>query len=69
MRFAISLLSLRPGQVGGAETYVRRLLEALPRVAAGDELVAVMDADVARLVETPGLTRVVLPRSAGRIVA
>jgi glycosyltransferase involved in cell wall biosynthesis len=69
MRFAVSLLSLRPGQIGGAETYVRRLLAALPAVAGGDELVAVMDADVARTLETPGLSRVVIPKGARRIVA
>ncbi len=69
MRLAVSLLSLRPGRVGGAETYVRALLRHLPEVADGDELVAIMDRDVAGAVETPGFERVVVPRSAGRVVA
>ena len=34
MKLALSLLSLRPGQVGGAETYVRQLVARLPGVAA-----------------------------------
>jgi glycosyltransferase involved in cell wall biosynthesis len=70
VKLAVSLLSLRPGQVGGAETYVRKLLEHLPAVATpGDRLVAVMDRDVAAGVPTPGWERVIVPRSATRIVA
>jgi glycosyltransferase involved in cell wall biosynthesis len=69
VRFAVSLLNFRPGQVGGAETYLRHLVRHLPEAAGGDELVAVMDADVARVLETPGFRRVVVPRRAGRIVA
>jgi glycosyltransferase involved in cell wall biosynthesis len=70
VKLAVSLLSLRPGQVGGAETYVRKLLEHLPALAApGERLVAVMDRDVAAAVETPGWDRVVVPRSSTRIVA
>jgi len=70
VKLALSLLSLRPGQVGGAETYVRQLVAKLPIVAApGDRLVAVMDRDVGAAYETPGWERVVLPRSATRIVA
>ena len=69
MKVAISLLCLRPGQVGGAETYVRQLVAKLPGVAApGDRLVAVMDRDVAAAVETPGWERVVLPRSSRAVV-
>jgi glycosyltransferase involved in cell wall biosynthesis len=70
VKLALSLLSLRPGQVGGAETYVRQLVAKLPAVAVpGDRLVAVMDRDVAAAIETPGWERVVLPRSAGAVVA
>ncbi len=66
----MSLLSLRPGQVGGAETYVRKLVEHLPGAAGhGDRLVAVMDRDLAARLETPGWERLVVPRSARRIVA
>jgi glycosyltransferase involved in cell wall biosynthesis len=70
VKLALSLLCLRPGRVGGAETYVRQLVAKLPGVAAaGDRLVAVMDRDVARTIETPGWERVVVPRSGRRIVA
>jgi glycosyltransferase involved in cell wall biosynthesis len=70
VNLALSLLSLRPGQVGGAETYVRQLVAKLPAAARPDDrLVAVMDRDVAAAFETPGWERVVLPRSARRIVA
>jgi glycosyltransferase involved in cell wall biosynthesis len=69
VKLALSLLSLRPGQVGGAETYVRQLVAKLPALAAGDRLVAVMDRDVAAGYETPGWERVVVPRSSARIVA
>ncbi len=70
MRLAISLLSLRPGLVGGAETYVRKLLAELPRVAEpGDALLAIMDRDVAAALDTPGWERIVVERSARRIVA
>jgi glycosyltransferase involved in cell wall biosynthesis len=70
VKLALSLLSFRPGQVGGAETYVRKLVAELPRVVeAGDMLAAVMDRDVATRLETPGWERVVVPRTAHQIVA
>jgi glycosyltransferase involved in cell wall biosynthesis len=70
VKLAVSLLSLRPGRVGGAETYVRKLLSELPKVAgAEDRLVAVMDRDVAAALETPGWERLVLERSGRRVVA
>jgi len=68
MRFAVSLLSLRPGRIGGTETYLRELLREMPAEAGQDELVVVMDRDVARGLETPGFERVVVDQSAGRIV-
>ena len=40
MRIGISLLNLRPGKVGGIETYIRKVVEWAPQVAAaGDEVV------------------------------
>lgn len=70
MRLAVSLLCLRPGRVGGAETYVRKLVEELPRVARdGDSLIAVLDRDLAATLETPGWERAIVQRSARRIVA
>lgn len=70
MKLAVSLLSLRPGQVGGAETYVRKLLAKLPAVAApGDQLVAVMDRTLAASLSTPGWRRVVVPLGATAVIA
>jgi glycosyltransferase involved in cell wall biosynthesis len=69
VKLALSLLSLRPGRVGGAETYVRKLLVELPKAARQDDrLVAIMDGDVAVAVETPGWERVVVDLPARRIV-
>lgn len=68
MKIAISLLSFRPGRVGGAETYLRELLRELPGVAGGDGLVAVLDRDLARELETPGFERVVLDVGAAGLV-
>ncbi len=69
MRFGMSLLSLRPGRIGGTETYLRQLVAELPSVAGRDELVVVMDRDVAAEFDTPGFERVIVNRSATRIVA
>ncbi len=69
MKIAMSLLSLRPGRVGGAETYVRQLVAHLPEVARGEELLLLLDRDVARAVQAPGWWRVVLPLGAGAVAA
>ena len=69
MRIALSLLSLRPGQVGGAETYVRALVRHLPGVAGGDELLLVLDRDLDREIEGPGWTKVIMPYGARELVA
>src|SRR5947207_3219331 len=69
MRFAISLISFRPGRIGGAETYVRQLLRAMPAVADGDELLVVMPRDLAGSLETPGWRRVVLDLGGRRLIA
>lgn len=69
VRIALSLLAFRPGRIGGAETYVRRLVEHLPQHAGADELVAVMDREVAGLLETPGYRRLIVGAGARRIVA
>jgi glycosyltransferase involved in cell wall biosynthesis len=69
MRIALSLLAFRPGRVGGAETVVRNLLRHLPDRAGGDELVAILDRDLAAGLSTPGFARVVVPVSARRVVA
>ena len=69
MKLAMSLLALRPGQVGGAETYVRALVEWLPQAARGDELLLLLDRDVDRGLAAPGWRKVVVPLSSGAIVA
>jgi glycosyltransferase involved in cell wall biosynthesis len=69
VRIALSLLSLRPGQVGGAETYVRALVRHLPGVAGGDELLLVLDRDLDREIEGRGWTKVVMPYGARELVA
>ena len=68
MRIALSLLSLRPGQVGGAETYVRALVRHLPEVAGGDELLLVLDRDLDREIDGRGWTKVVMPYGARELV-
>lgn len=68
MKFAVSLLHLRPGQVGGAETYVRELMAALPAAAAPDEVWAVMDRDLAAGIDTPGARRVIVDVPPRRVV-
>jgi len=64
----MSLLSLRPGLVGGAETYVRALVRHLPEVAGRDELLLLLDRDLAGDLEAPGWGRVVLPFGARALV-
>ncbi len=65
----MSLLSLRPGSVGGAETYVRALVRELPGVAGGDDLLLVLDRDLDREIAAPGWQRMVAQVSAGEVVA
>jgi glycosyltransferase involved in cell wall biosynthesis len=68
VRIALSLLSLRPGQVGGAETYVRALVRRLPEVAHEDELLLVLDRDLDAEVAGPGWSKVVMPYGARSLV-
>jgi glycosyltransferase involved in cell wall biosynthesis len=69
LRFAISLLSLRPGRVGGTESYIRSLLAALPSALGSHEAVVVAATDAARAVETPGLGRVEIDVGDAALVA
>lgn len=69
MRIGLSLLNLRPGLVGGAETYVGALLRELPGLAGGDMLVVLLDRDLAAALPTPGWERAVYQRSGRAVVA
>jgi glycosyltransferase involved in cell wall biosynthesis len=69
LRFAVSLLALRPGRIGGTENYVRSLLAALPAALDGHEVVVVAATDAARSIETPGLERVVIDAGDAAMVA
>jgi glycosyltransferase involved in cell wall biosynthesis len=69
MRFAVSLLSLRPGRVGGAETYVRALCRHLAAEAGADEIVAVAHPEAAAGLDAPGARIAPLPRGDAALVA
>jgi glycosyltransferase involved in cell wall biosynthesis len=69
VKVALSLLAFRPGLVGGAETYVRALVRELPAAAGEDAIAAIMDRDLAGRLDTPGMERVVVDRTAREIVA
>ncbi len=70
MHFVISLLSFRPGRVGGgAETYLRELVANLPAVAGSDRLTAVLHTEAAQALDTPGIDRVVIPVADAGLVA
>jgi len=69
MRFLINLLNFRPQRVGGTETYLRRLLGALPAVAGQHELVLLIDRDVAAAETFPGYRYVVVPAGGRQILA
>jgi len=69
VRIALSLLSLRPGQVGGAETYVRALVRHLPAAARGEELLLLLDRDLDREITGEGWSKVVMPYGARSLVA
>jgi glycosyltransferase involved in cell wall biosynthesis len=69
VHFAVSLLSFRPGRVGGAETYLRELLAHMGAAAGPDRLTAVLHPEAAAALATPGLERVVLPLGDARLVA
>jgi glycosyltransferase involved in cell wall biosynthesis len=67
MKVAVSLLSFRPGRIGGTETYLRQLITRLPRASREHEITLVMDRDLAAKNIFPGMKRCVIDRSARRI--
>lgn len=69
MHLAVSLLSFRPGRVGGAETYLRELVAHMGAAAGADRLTAVLHPEAAAALSTPGMERVVVPLDDARLVA
>jgi glycosyltransferase involved in cell wall biosynthesis len=67
-RIVISLLSFRPGRIGGTETYLRQLISRLPEVDRRQEIVLLMDRDLAAENVFPGLRRAVVDLSAREIL-
>lgn len=68
MRIAISLLNLRPGKIGGAETYLRELIPRLPGAGPEHQFVVVAHRDIAEQVAWPGIQVVTVDRSDAEIV-
>lgn len=65
MRLGVNLLFLIPGEVGGTETYARRLLEALVETFPQDEYVLFCNRENAgTFAAGPGVTRVPCPVTA-----
>jgi glycosyltransferase involved in cell wall biosynthesis len=64
-------MNLRPGRVGGAETYVRQLLLELPGAAreSGDEVVVIAHAEACAGLEAPGAEIRVVRRGDAAVVA
>jgi glycosyltransferase involved in cell wall biosynthesis len=67
-RVVISLLSFRPGKIGGTETYLRQVISRLPEVDRRHEIVLLMDRDLAAENIFPGLGRAVVDLSAREIL-
>ncbi len=67
MRVIVSLLNFRPGRIGGVETYLRALAVHLPNVASRDDVVFLLDRDVARELKLPGVQVAVVERSARQV--
>jgi len=59
MKIGISLLNLRPGKVGGIETYMRKLVEHVPALAGDDEVIFFVHRDNEHVL-TPQVNRRVL---------
>jgi len=64
LRAVVSLLNLRPGKIGGTETYLRQLIAHLPNVAGQHEIILLMDRDLAAENIFPGVERAVVDMSA-----
>ena len=67
LRIGLNLLYLRPGVVGGTETYARGLLSGLAAVAPEHEFVVFLNRSARDWVLPPGFDRVVCPVSARQV--
>ena len=68
MRVVVSLLSFRPGKIGGTETYLRKLIAELPAVNRCDDIILLMDRDLAAENICPDMKRAVVDLSARQII-
>lgn len=68
MRIAISLLNLRPGKLGGIETYVRRLVAHMSEQIGPDQIILVAHRDNAGAVPAPGVEQVVVNKDDRKIL-
>ncbi|MBI3861459.1 MAG: glycosyltransferase family 4 protein [Planctomycetia bacterium] len=68
MRIVVSLLNFRPGCIGGTETYLRELVANLSAAAGRDEIVLVVDRDIAPEFRTPGVGLAVVDAGARSVV-
>ncbi len=64
LRVVVSLLNFRPGKIGGTETYLRHLISRLPEVDRRNEVVLLMDRDLADDDVFSGMERAVVDCSA-----
>jgi glycosyltransferase involved in cell wall biosynthesis len=67
-RVVVSLLSFRPGEIGGTETYLRQLIARLPHMDRCSEIVLLMDRDLASQNLFPDIERTVVDLSAKQVL-
>jgi glycosyltransferase involved in cell wall biosynthesis len=68
MRVVVSLLSFRPGKIGGTETYLRQLIARLPEVNRRHEIILLMDRDLAAEDIFPNIRREVVDLTARQVL-
>ncbi|GAO02282.1 glycosyltransferase family 1 protein [Anaeromyxobacter sp. PSR-1] len=69
MRFAVSLLSFRPGRVGGTETYLRELLRHVAAAAGDDRVTLVGSAAGLASIDAPGTDQVEVAETDAALVS
>ena len=68
MKIVISLLNFRPGNIGGTETYLRRLIPRLCENARDHDLTLLLDREQNADNLFPGIARSVVDMTSGRIL-